>query len=173
MNPTKLSLYYVDGETRKHYRIQELQHPAELGYVVRDNPAMNRTFLGRPEVREDLFLGCYINGDFVGACLGHNMSGYQIEMHPAIDRINHKESIKIFAELAALWCLQRKLFPYLCVPDNMPNVQGWVERTLGWTDKDHMESTRNIEGNIVTSSVYLMPPNWQPRYVNDVVSHWN
>lgn len=170
-----LTLYFSDltPQTPVGYRLEPESNPLH-SKEIRSNPDMNRTFLGRPEVVEDVFLGCYYNGVFVGACLGTYLPEFSnvINMHPAIDRVNYKDTISIFAELACLWCLANGKHPILTVPDNMPNVQGWVERTLGWNKKHSMESTRNIEGVDVTSSVYLKPDGWTPRYVNNVVFNW-
>ena len=174
MNPTKLSLYYVDLQTQSRYLVLNDPEPGHLARQVRSNPAMNPTYAANPDATDDVFLACYLNSEFVGAFVGNlHPSGYQVEMHTAVDRVNHKDSIKVFAELSTLWCLQNKLFPYLCVPDTMPNVIGWVERTLGWDTRVPMESTRNLHGEEITSSIYIMPRDWRPRYVNNVVSHWS
>lgn len=172
---TQLSIMYLDLTGSHSTGTQYVLRPStdlELAEQVRTNPDMNRTFQDSVNASFDTLLACYYNGVFVGAMLVDSPVAGYLSVHPAVDRVNYKETVHIFAELAALWVLAQAKIPIGIVPDNLKEVKIWMTHILGWPTSKRMTSVREIQGNEVTSSVYILPDGWAPRYVNNVVFNW-
>lgn len=173
---THLSIQYLDlsgtSTTGTHYQLKG-SDDAELYASVLANPDMNATFQGNYTNLPDHFLACYFNGTFVGGILLHHHPHRHTALHLAIDRVNYKDTIHYFAELAVMYVQATGKIPMTLVPNNLRQMKFWMSHVIGI--RPVLQRTQSVVFAGETSTdvaVYTLPDDWAPRYVNNVVFNW-
>lgn len=170
-----LTLHYTDLSVPEPpiFRMDSVSFESDSYRQVLSNPDMNLTFQGNYKIVPNVFLACYYNRTFVGGIILHHQPHRHTALHLCLDRVNYKDTIHFFAELAVLYALHLGKIPMTLVPNNLKQMKFWMSHVIGIPAATQMEH-REVAGGVETNaSVYLLPDDWTPRYVNNVVSTWS
>lgn len=170
----QLLLHHTDlsSDPPKFYAMESRELDSYPYRQVLSNPDMNLTFQGDFRMEPDEFLACYYNRTFVGGIILHHQPHRHTALHLCLDRINYKDTIHIFAELAVIYALQLGKIPMTLVPGNLRQMKFWMSHVIGIPSAHRTESIVNAGGVETNASVYLLPDEWTPRYVHNVVATW-
>lgn len=169
----QLDLFYCDLESpnQSRYSLGPSKDPAHYN-LMRANPDTNLTFQGNYDVQPDEVLACHFNSVFVGGLILINHPHRHTAMHLCLDRVNYKDTIHYFAELTILYVLAHSRLPMTLVPANLRAMRFWMSHVIGIRPATVTQSTAMADGNPEHGCVYLLPDDWAPRYVNNVVFNW-
>lgn len=170
-----LTLFYadLDHSIPGGYRLEPQPINGSHYYKqILSNPDMNLTFQGNFNVNPDELLVCFYQNTFVGGILLHNQPHRHTALHLCLDRVNYKDTIPVFSELAALYALATLRMPMTLVPSNLRAMKLWMTHTMGIPSAAKSVSTIFAGGVETPVNIYLLPDGWTPRHVNNVVFNW-
>lgn len=152
--------------------LQEGCSSEEINLLVND-PKYNKTFLGTKEINPRwTLLRCGARSvGFTGAIILVPWDENWIEMHPAIGMHWSPEFRFRYYELAWMWAKLHGMKLFVNIPDFLPQVQNAGTRRFG-LNPVKINSEAQYGQFKAASKTFIVPNNYQPKYVKEISISW-